>query len=41
MFYAHTLPDRPEAEWEPLATHLQCVSDRAKTFAAAFGADDS
>jgi len=38
MLYAHTLPERPEADWEPLAAHLQCVADCAEAFASAFGA---
>jgi CRISPR-associated endonuclease/helicase Cas3 len=39
-FYAHTLPDRPEAEWEPLEDHLREVAELAGDFAAAFGAKD-
>ena len=34
--YAHTLEGRPEAEWEPLAEHLEKVAGRAAGFAAAF-----
>jgi CRISPR-associated endonuclease/helicase Cas3 len=37
-FYAHTLPDRPEAEWEPLEVHLKEVAKMAGGFAAVFGA---
>lgn len=37
-FYAHTLPNRPEAEWEPLEVHLREVAEMAGDFAAAFGA---
>lgn len=38
MHYAHTLPHRPESEWEPLEAHLRAVAERAGAFAAAFGA---
>jgi CRISPR-associated endonuclease/helicase Cas3 len=37
-FYAHSLPNRPEADWEDLELHLQQVADRAAAFASAFGA---
>lgn len=40
MQYAHTLPERPEADWETLQTHLQNVAHRAQTFAAAFDAGE-
>ena len=36
--YAHTLPNRPESDWETLETHAAAVSDLAESFAAAFGA---
>jgi CRISPR-associated endonuclease/helicase Cas3 len=36
--YAHTLPDRPHADWETLADHLNKVRDSAFNFAEAFGA---
>ncbi len=36
--YAHSLEDRPETDWEPLAHHLSNVGDRAAGFAAPFGA---
>lgn len=35
--YAHTLPDRPRGEWEPLARHLGEVAEMAAGFAAGFG----
>lgn len=38
--YAHTRPDRPAAEWEPLADHLAAVAERAAAFAGAFGAGE-
>jgi len=36
--YAHTLPDRPPADWETLDNHLDKVEDSAATFAEVFGA---
>lgn len=36
--YAHSLEDRPEADWEPLRHHLSAVGGRAAEFAAFFGA---
>lgn len=39
-FFAHSLPDRPSDEWEPLEEHLQRVADQAGDFAAAFDARD-
>lgn len=39
-FYAHSLPDRPQAEWEPLEEHLQNVAERSREFAAAFGSGE-
>ena len=36
--YAHTLADRPPADWEPLAAHLNKVASSAAAFADAFGA---
>ncbi len=38
--YAHTLPDRPHTEWEPLHKHLDEVATSAAGFAAVFGAGD-
>ena len=35
--YAHSLPGRPEADWEELGDHLRAVADRAAGFASAFG----
>lgn len=35
--YAHSLPDRPKADWEPLSDHLAEVGDRAAEFAERFG----
>ncbi|MGE4528200.1 MAG: CRISPR-associated endonuclease Cas3'' [Rhodospirillaceae bacterium] len=36
-FYAHSLQDRPEADWEPLAHHLRRTSALAGVLAAPFG----
>lgn len=38
MYYAHSLPDRPESEWQPLPEHLTAVSALAAAGAAKFGA---
>jgi len=35
--YAHSLPGRPEADWEQLNEHLRAVAGRAEGFASAFG----
>lgn len=35
--YAHSLPGRPQSEWESLATHSLAVARRAEEFAASFG----
>ncbi len=40
VYYAHTLEQCPETEWQPLADHLLGVADRAAEFAEAFGASD-
>lgn len=39
-YYAHTLPNRSQEEWQPLEDHLLNVADLAGTFAAAFGAKE-
>ncbi|MBF5095648.1 CRISPR-associated endonuclease Cas3'' [Azospirillum sp. INR13] len=39
--YAHTLPDRPKAEWEPLCKHLELVARIAHSFGAHLLADGS
>lgn len=36
--YAHTLPNRPRADWEPLGKHLEAVAELAGEFAKAFDA---
>jgi len=36
VFYAHSLPRRPESEWQPLEAHLKNVAGLAARFAAAF-----
>ena len=38
-YYAHSLPGRPEAEWEPLARHLAEVADGAGRRGRRFGAE--
>ena len=38
--YAHTLPDLPEEEWEPLAEHLEKVAKLCAIHASAFDAWD-
>ena len=38
LIFAHSLPGRSEAEWEPLSHHLRQVGERAGAFAAVFGA---
>ncbi|CAN5195547.1 CRISPR-associated helicase/endonuclease Cas3 [soil metagenome] len=35
-FYAHSLDGSPEAEWEPLALHLESVARLAEQFATSF-----
>ncbi len=37
MTYAHSLPGRPPAEWEPLSHHLAAVGEKASAFAEVFG----
>lgn len=38
-YYAHSLPDHPQTDWEPLSEHLAAVARRAEGFGSAFGAD--
>lgn len=40
-WYAHTLPDRPKAEWERLRKHLELVAQVAQGFGAHLLADGS
>ena len=37
-YYAHSLPDRPMKDWQPLDDHLRNVAEMARGFADAFGA---
>lgn len=37
IHYAHSLPDRDPAEWQPLRDHLEAVAEQAERFAASFG----
>jgi CRISPR-associated endonuclease/helicase Cas3 len=39
-FYAHSLPGRPQEEWQPLEEHLRKVAEMAKGFAEPFGGGD-
>ena len=39
-FYAHTLPDKDETNWQPLKDHLISTSKLAASFAAEFNAED-
>ena len=38
--FAHSLPDRPSTEWEPLVDHLTKVAESAAEFASWFGAKE-
>lgn len=38
--YAHSLPDKPQADWQPLAEHLAATAKRAAEFAAPFASAD-
>ncbi|MGA3085697.1 MAG: hypothetical protein ABSE95_13025 [Thermodesulfobacteriota bacterium] len=39
-YYAHSLPGRPPAEWQPLEKHLKNVAALAREFAESFGAGE-
>ena len=39
-YYAHTLDDAPEDEWQPLEDHLRAVAETAREFAEHFGLGD-
>ncbi|KMY68404.1 hypothetical protein AAU61_01590 [Desulfocarbo indianensis] len=39
-FYAHSLPDKPEDQWQPLSAHLANVAELAAQRAAYFNAED-
>jgi len=39
-YFAHTLPGRPESEWQPLDEHLNSVAEKARGFASAFGSGE-
>lgn len=39
-FYAHSLPDRPESQWQRLDAHLNAVADLAARFAQSFCSSD-
>ena len=38
--YAHSLPNRPQADWQKLEDHLENVAKLAAGFAGAFGAEE-
>jgi CRISPR-associated endonuclease/helicase Cas3 len=38
--FAHSLPGRPQSEWETLEAHAVRVAELARSFASAFGAAD-
>mgnify|MGYP001590410713 CR=1 FL=1 len=38
--YAHSLPGEPPEKWQPLGEHLRNVAEKAKEFAAKFGAGE-
>ena len=37
--YAHSLPDRPEDQWQTLDAHLEACAEQARNFAATFNSD--
>ncbi|MGD9578749.1 MAG: CRISPR-associated helicase Cas3' [Syntrophorhabdus sp.] len=39
-YYAHSLPGRPQEEWQPLEEHLKNVAEMARGFAEDFGAGE-
>ena len=41
QYYAHSLPGRPSAEWQPLEEHLKNVACLARKFANYFWAGDN
>jgi CRISPR-associated endonuclease/helicase Cas3 len=40
VFYAHSVPEKPASEWQPLEVHLRAVSRLAQAFAVAFDSTD-
>jgi len=39
-YYAHSLPGRPQEEWQLLEDHLRNVAEMAREFASEFGAGE-
>jgi CRISPR-associated endonuclease/helicase Cas3 len=39
-YYAHSLPGRPQEDWQSLEEHLRNVTEKARHFADAFGAGE-
>jgi len=37
-YYAHSLPDKPQEDWQRLEEHLKNIVEMAKGFAEEFGA---
>jgi hypothetical protein len=37
-YFAHTLPGKPFADWQPLEQHLKETAEKAKEFASIFSA---
>ena len=40
QFYAHSRPDTPQGQWQPLDNHLREVAHKAAEFAATFASAD-
>ena len=41
IYYAHSVENQPESQWQTLSSHLSQVSKMASEFAAYFGAQES
>jgi len=39
-YFAHSLPGKPQSEWQPLETHLLNVAELARSFAEDFNGGD-
>jgi CRISPR-associated endonuclease/helicase Cas3 len=39
-YFAHSIEDKPKAEWQRLEDHLKNVADLARQFAEPFGGGD-
>ena len=38
QYFAHTLPGKPAADWQPLEQHLKETEEKVKIFAGTFAA---